>query len=764
MRKIYQLITMAILILGIGSCQKDDVLSPDVLGSTYRYEGEISASNDDLIMVLTQNKDNVSIVSIENNIQWLKAEDGGIIKNKVAIKLSLVTIYDNQYVTDSLSIKLSDGTAVRLVVGQIPLYVPDGTNDYEWDSFEKDWESKQSIPILKMETDNDVEHIKKVYVNLPWNTDSKSINMPEEMAEDVRSKNGWVMAFNLFRPTANSSETHRYFGLYNKYTGLVRVFYYLPEGLTSKGEPMFSVTPAKKGSKKYPFYHALQYGIPVNHSGVQNKGNIFRTEGDGQSTFAHFVTPYSYTEKNTLKAGWYAFDINMQCYLPGQTTWHETTDNITLSCQSFENSAITLLGEINATTEGKYTGASNSSTSSNSGINYANDLNNGTSALGEAFTSLLAGDYLKAAFKGVCGLKSVGSAMLGKSVDESTTKEKSQGTFSSEFTGKISLTGKSVVASNTTVKPVTFSNNLFIDNDYVGFGIWSLKEDPVFYIVNDKIIGDTRRFNAPISTKNSYDISGGYPRNYHLRLISFIDPNTIKVNINTKPFKNVTNVNVMWYWGAYPNQPPQHSDVYWRTLMDISRVAPTLVDHTIYKTGLYSSSVVAANQMSYVNLSAKDGDPKNPTTKLGSSASTPQRYFQKGANYSYYGSLASDVKMYVDSTEYFVVDPQISFPAKDHTLYDPEVPDVVLNVLLTFDFIDDAGIERKGVFSKRFLPIVKTISYADAKAKFLTGDINTYYNNSKNNQSIQTTDNGCVVKHADGYKMLERLKKLFKNL
>ena len=93
--------------------------------------------------------------------------------------------------------------------------------------------------------------------------------------------------------------------LYNKYTGVLRVFYYQFEDAGTGGEFSFVVTPDDASTAKYPFYSSLQYAIPVGNKDVQLKGNVLKATL-GNNTFQQQVTPYVKADV-VLKTGWYCF-------------------------------------------------------------------------------------------------------------------------------------------------------------------------------------------------------------------------------------------------------------------------------------------------------------------------------------------------------------------------------------------------------------------------------------------------------------------------
>lgn len=179
------------------------------------------------------------------------------------------------------------------------------------------------------------------------------------------------MAYNLFAAETDKNPNSKpYFILYNKYTGILRVFYYQSEekGTGTGGELSFVVTPDASYSPKYPYYHSLQYAIPVCNGDVPKKGNVLQvTKGD--NTFQQQVTPYVKSDV-VLKPGWYCFDLDWSAYNPSNPAPFKPDDCMSIDCKTASNTSITLAGTITGKSEGTIEGLSNSSTSTAHGMNY----------------------------------------------------------------------------------------------------------------------------------------------------------------------------------------------------------------------------------------------------------------------------------------------------------------------------------------------------------------------------------------------------------
>ena len=114
------------------------------------------------------------------------------------------------------------------------------------------------------------------HIPLPWAPAATS-NIPPTLfsGDGLTANEGWVMAYDLFAAETNGNPNSKpYFMLYNKYTGILRTFYYQNKDAGTGGEFSFVVTPDDALTDKSPYYHSLQYGIPVCNTGVQRNGNV----------------------------------------------------------------------------------------------------------------------------------------------------------------------------------------------------------------------------------------------------------------------------------------------------------------------------------------------------------------------------------------------------------------------------------------------------------------------------------------------------------
>ena len=138
---------------------------------------------------------------------------------------------------------------------------------------------------------------------------------------------------------------------------------------------------------------------------------------------------------------------------------------------------------------------------------------------------------------------------------------------------------------------------------------------------------------------------------------------------------------------------------------------------------------------------------------LNTGLNTDKNGEQEGANYRYYAHAGNEMDS--DDKLFFLVDPIVFLPAtydeekEEGMIYDFTAPDFVVGVVLSFDYTTEDNQEATALFSKRFLPQVKSISSKDMLTK---RDELQKYVDSGNHQTIGK----LVIKHQGAKNMLKQ--------
>ena len=697
------------------------------------YYVQLSSTSEENQIEITQFGDE-EIASISKTPKWLNVIKGKTMEGKAQITVQLLEESDEETEIATFTVTSISDKKVHVGVKRLLSLLPPDSNS---DEFFQKWEQMEEITYYS-ETKND-----EMTITLPW-ADGATLKMPAFLLEDFDSRHGWNPIFNLF------GSKLPYLGFYNKWTGMMRVFYYQEELHTNNGEVSFVITPGETKTSKYPYYHTMQYGIPVNHTNIHRKNNLFVS--NSPSTFQHYVTPYSSDKNAMLGLGWHTFDVDMTCYKPGYHFGNEKNGKDKLKFEGFtqSNSTITLLGSLLGESEGKFNSTTNTSISSSNGMNAGKASDSMISGIKDAIAAYATGNYFNMAVSGCSALYNAASYLSGNATDDYSGKNVTEGNLSLNFTGRLNLSGYTSTPTSNDVRGGNFTlTDHLNDKAPAPEGIWSLAKDPVLYISENRMLSDVRRFNLTVEN-NGY--STGDASSYGARIITVLDPRSLEINLNTENYNNVDSINVTWYWGVYPYINTEHTLPY-RQLMDLTLPTIKITDKKvgeIYKTSSETDGMKMHQLTADELLNAS----------IGETISNSERHWQKGSYVAYHGKPLVNV---ADSADIFIADPQVYFPANGETLYNPALPDAVVCVILTFHYKDDDGNHQKAIFSKRFIPSIQVAD--DAKLKELYNYLkDTYTPNSKNARKINTTNEGKTVYHKDGWRMCSRFIDIIKQI
>ena len=518
-------------------------------------------------------------------------------------------------------------------------------------SFLDNWETMEFLYINdggKMDTK----------IDAPWNTEAASTLMSDNVRMDVKKEDGWEVAFNFMnkdgRPDFN------YFGLYNKYTGVLRIFYYYNKEVTTTATDFsFEVILDSDKTNSQFYYSTLNYGIPMNAS-VNPNVNLLDA-GDINKTFHFLVTPYSCVGRKTMNQGWYAFDIDMSAYTG--KSFHTDGTSIKIACRTNNKTNITLgtelLGKIGGDIDISKASASNNGCSS-----ILADVATGSSSIAKALEATgkatskdgSAWDAAGAAFEWVataCNISSLftkdrkdHSAMIGKVDLKLNVTAETKGYLESEL--------------STNVKQFTMEKTAFNPDSNVGKGVWNIDESPVIYFIKNYYI-------------NNYFIAYIY------------DPTSFNVSINKDVFPDATNIQVLSYCGVYLNNGDRTKDNKVRNIIGIDSLNDIGVpyNYNIAKPNLYDKI--------YQNL--------DKIVLFGNEKVTYSKDI-----YDYHGEeLCYDKK---NSFLSFIVEPVVSFKNPSPVPF----PDLYVVVILQFE---SGG--KVFHYSRTYLPKINEVSYDEAK-------------------------------------------------
>ncbi len=726
----------ACLSLSLSSCTDDDNITKSP--GNYHYEQLVPNSDATITVVL----DSISspVKSIGNCPDWATVTSAeGMTDGHPVLNISVKRSDADTPNSAEVVVFSENNDKVTLLLKQYFRLLDDDNSG--GDTFATDWETMDSVTIY-----SNGRHQK---VNLPWATMSAT-TLPSDIRADVKKDDGWEMAFSVLNN--EGLEDCNYFALYNRYLGLLRVFHFVSNSSTTGSKYSFEVnmgTPNK--DCKFPFYHALTYGIPSSHTSLPMTMNLLNDGTASSNTFKSFHTPYTSMTSTALTRGWTAFDIDMSAYCPTNTNWFNSGEDLSFSCKTELLQKVSLEGTLEANISGKYSSAEQTASAS-SGVSSLLKMASGV--LGDVSNSALAAiqqqltgsswNVYSLYASTACNLAAYAYDWAVSNPYAKNITDSMPGKIQMSMTGDINLSGYISSLASNSVTPLTMNTSILSKyKSNVGKGVWSLADDPVVYVVDDRILGDVETMNMVVKGDGTYGCPAA--EDYHLRMVSFFDPTSLKLNINPEVFPDVSDVKVVCNYGVYTGEKGGHTAQYAK-LMSLDRPKLDIVKDG-EKMSIYRSTS-SSNKTKYLYLP----HTKFKSAQLEETDSNCTVIKQEGANYYYYGRNMTTAE--VPDIKNFMISPQVYLPynISEGKLYDGEMPDFVVTVSVSFKSGKDpkTGEGRNFIFSQRFLPKIVKISAADLSAKY--NELKSYSDKCKAKQDVNTLQtNGSVgVKHING--------------
>ena len=359
---------------------------------------------------------------------------------------------------------------------------------------------------------------------LPWaEGEAVSSHLPFNFCNDLQPANGWELVFNAIGEY--DVKNRDFFAVYNKFTGLLRFFVFLPNlNVADANDHAWEVTLSQQ------LAHRLNYkfGIPMSQN-IVNKEPL----GLRGSDYGYIVSPWVDSKTDDGFAppggGWWAFDVDLSQYRPDFQTLKES---IRLEMRVWSNSQVSLRSKINAEIKEKAP-AEESMVSSLGGLvtkakSAAGDITN----LIANFTSGNWAGAIKstvAAAKGAWNIISDARNLQAKyygatePAPEYIVKQYIDGTIDTEGIIKGSRT---VSGMNTITFPIS---QFEVSNSTLGQGVWNLKTPPTLIGIG--------RFNYS-DAHNKSGLTDLFPQhgNDNRGIHYTLDPRSIDVVLNPNVF------------------------------------------------------------------------------------------------------------------------------------------------------------------------------------------------------------------------------------
>ena len=242
------------------------------------------------------------------------------------LMLAIASLQCSDELTD---IQQSDGPLSRAIA---PIDTSE-TNPYLMTS----WENCRTVKLNVVEPNGANKE-----VTLPWRDGAES-SLSSKFCEDIKSADGWKMIFHTFCKS-NTDVDLSYMGLYNIFTGYLKVFYYSPNPDVGTST-IWHISSADRELPQ-PLFADLEYfSQPLEGD---NYFTIWSVTADNMRT----VT------QSGLKHGWNGFEFRVGEYHP-----ENTTEKICIDAYNTAYINMSIAGVTESTTNGTITTTNSSSSS-----------------------------------------------------------------------------------------------------------------------------------------------------------------------------------------------------------------------------------------------------------------------------------------------------------------------------------------------------------------------------------------------------------------
>ena len=315
MKNINIILLSAILVPLFSACEKE----PDKNLDNGTYKFSMSVLNDDYTEVIPIKGVKVSQVASKSNLPFWVSDvylTGGVENGNLLLGIDVKgdpTMEDRREAAITLS--MTNGSTVELELIQWPS-LTGGTNDVlqsDNTQFEKKWYDAQEIElVVSSGYENGRLVTKSINEPLPWAHDLlPQQHLPEEtLMEMMAYKEDWALVFNL--TGIKSRPDYHYFGLYNKYSGKLRIFYFITKENMPESDANDHMWVAAF-DKSLAEHASAQFALPYNV-----------TPTDKYKSLANVVMATARTDswkqgtagKVIPAVGWWAFDVDLSTMRP----------------------------------------------------------------------------------------------------------------------------------------------------------------------------------------------------------------------------------------------------------------------------------------------------------------------------------------------------------------------------------------------------------------------------------------------------------------
>lgn len=602
-------------------------------------------------------------------------------------------------------------------------------------NFETDWASMKTIDLITEHYyENDREVTRRITVPLPWAWDKgpqqwlpnyTARNMAEIDADD------WEMAFNLTGIKEKPGE--HYFGLYNRYTGILRVFYYLTEDRVPShdgNDHMWNMGLTKDLIEHVTFQFAIPYGEEATDSYKAALGG-----NDAVFSTTAITSACTNEGKVTPAQGWWAYDIDMSA-MRKHDFFESDRSIMRPGMQVFNQDNVVLNSIMHGTLDGSFGGNMNLNSLKGAGTTNGGIVSGLVgNFMGGFLTNLKLLDY--AFYNGpadqapsigpvVFSIIGIAFGTAGKGLESNLKAAREDPDKLGDFNGKINLTLDATIETvgsiggeRTTLVPSPELNVSAFFNRVDGFGegVWNIEHHPDIYVVTDAFWGDKAKFSSVEKVtsegRTAYQLTNN-PDDVGLRLISFMDPTSIggvRFNPDALPDGIDGNISVTTSYAVLKNSAPGYTRGF-RKAIGLDYEEPELTSKDTFQSDDpdVGFKIIKKAHADGIFTSEIPEDIEDVIgyrmTQQMTGQNIHRRLFGPAAFYSNPNASPNEV----DDVA-MVSNPQVFLPVNSASrlLFNMEIPDFVVTAVMSLNAADDVAMFH----SLRFIPRIKFVKLKD---------------------------------------------------
>ena len=435
----------------------------------------------------------------------------------------------------------------------------DNYNINEVDFTQSNWRNQEAIYIydgIGMDATDAKKRSGYTLVNMPWYEGPKSVNLPEGFTDDITPENGWEWVMNLCGN--RSSTNNNFFAVYNKYTGILRFFYYMPNNYNTGNDHVWQVSMTDQLAQS----STIRYGLPFDRK-IVDKAAIDQV---GKGTIVEYISPWvDYLTPDGLimpNVGWWAFDVDLSVYRNINTS---SSENIRLQMRTWNVEHVSLSSTLAANIDGSIKANIDllkSQHINNSVMGYLGMLGSMGGSMYGAISKLKEGKAGEA-FSSIIDFGKTTANLFGiKTEDAQDINGTMDGTINLAMTGNINTEGfiKYAKAAVGVAAPTMQWKDFRSNGSHIGEGIWNIESAPVVYYTDgyvdwkteDKWTTSTwydnelppytgeyqhyRKYTRHLSPFGGMMPNMSTSKHPHYGHIAFFDPSSIKLKLNPNVF------------------------------------------------------------------------------------------------------------------------------------------------------------------------------------------------------------------------------------